>query len=329
MTVSVIICTKNREQQLRTVSLASLARQQDAGSFEVIVWDASDNDDSSRLTAEFALQNPTVETRYFKAPRVGLARQRNDAVQQAKGDVVFFIDDDSEVSPDGIRALSDLFASDPRIAGGCLSLDYNFPEGTQPAIMRASGALAAPVKAYYSLFEPAKKASGYYPPLPPQPSGPIYYLFGCNMAYRREIFATHNFDERLQRFSNYVICDDLIFSRVLIEQGHLVKVAEHGRVVHHAANGGRFQFGFDTGRVEGYNAGLVWYVAKFPFSRWSIVPFIWARFGVLLAAGMQGLRRPRQSVQWSRIRGYLTGLSIFFREEVLHAKSARQAATVR
>src|SRR5262249_5984868 len=148
---------------------------------------------------EFATANPNLSVRYFKAPRVGLARQRNDAVKETQGDIVFFIDDDSEVSPDGISALTRLFAGDESVVGGCLPLDYNFPAGTKPAILKVTtGPFAPVVRLYYELFEPAKKASGYYPPIPPRP-GAIYYLFGCDMAYRRQIFATHHFEERLQR----------------------------------------------------------------------------------------------------------------------------------
>jgi glycosyltransferase involved in cell wall biosynthesis len=324
--VSVVVATKNREEQLRSVSLPSLARQQDASWFEVIVWDASDNDKSQILVTEFAAQNPRLTIRYFKAPRVGLARQRNDAVKEAQGDVVFFIDDDSEISPDGIRSLARLFADDPQIAGGCLPLDYNFPAGTTPAFLRVQGSGPAAwfVKGYYQLFEPAKKASGYYPPVPPTRSS-INYLFGCDMAYRREIFATHRFEERLQRFSNYVICDDLIFSRVLMQEGRRVGVAREGYVIHRAAPGGRFQSGFDTGQVEGYNAGLVWFVAAFPWSRWSVFPFIWARTGVLCGALLPCLRRPWQANGWGRVAGYLSGLSIFFWEEFLGMAKADRA----
>jgi len=319
--LSVIIATKNREDQLRAVSLPSLARQQGALSYEVIVWDASDNDRSQALVKEFAAENPGISVRYFKAPRVGLARQRNDAVKEANGDVVFFIDDDSEVSPDGIGALAGMFAADDRIAGGCLPLDYNFPAGTQPAILKVTGPLAWLVRGYYWVFEPSKKASGYYPPIPPARTGSISYLFGCDMAFRKEIFATHRFDERLQRFSNYVICDDLIFSRILIQEGRELQVAKTGYVIHRAASGGRFSFGFNTGLVEGYNAGLVWFVAAFPWSRWTVFPFVWARMGVFCAALLSCLRWPWQFNRWGRVAGYLSGLWIFFWEEFLGWRS--------
>jgi len=171
------------------------------------------------------------------------------------------------------------------------------------------------VKAYYQIFEPAKKASGYYPPIAPTRNGPISYLFGCDMAFRKEILATHPFEERLQRFSNYVICDDLIYSRVLLQEGRILQVANEGYVVHLAASGGRFQFGYDTGRVEGYNAGLVWYVAARPWSKWSLIPFVWARTGVLCAALLACMAAPLQRNRWGRVGGYFAGLWIFFREE--------------
>lgn len=313
--VSVIIATKNRDSQLHAVSLPSLSRQQDAPSFEVIIWDASDNDKSETVVKEFVARNPAVTVRYFRAPRVGLSCQRNDAVWEAKGDIVFFIDDDSEVSPNAIRALYEMFAEDDQIAGGCLPLDYKFPEGTKPAILRARGHWAWWVRGYYRLFEPSKKASGYFPPIPPSPVGTISYLFGCNMAFRREIFSTHCFEERLQRFSNYVICDDLILSRVLMQEGRKLRVAERGYVIHQAASGGRYDFGFTRGLVEGYNAGVVWFVCAFPWSKWTVFPFLWARIGVLCAVLLPCFRWPWQFKRWERAAGYLAGLWVFFWEE--------------
>jgi len=313
--ISVVIATKNREEQLRVVSLASLKRQHDAPPFEVIVWDASDNDQSRAVVEQFTAENPGISIRYCKAPRVGLARQRNDAVKEANGEIVFFIDDDSEVSPDGIRALSEMFAADDRIVGGCLPLDYNFPEGTKPANLRATGLWALFLKGCYGLFEPSKKASGIFPPIAPSRRGSIFYLFGCDMAFRKEIFATHRFEERLQRFSNYALSDDLIFSRVLIQEGHELRVAKEGYVIHWPGSGGRLKSGFETGRVEGFNAGLIWLILALPGSRWTVFPFIWARMGCFCAVLLPCLRWPWQINRWGRVGGYITGLWIFFWEE--------------
>lgn len=316
ISISVIIATKNREDQLRAVSLPSLGRQRGGHSFEVIVWDASDDDKSETAVRDFATENPSVSVRYFRAPRVGLSSQRNDAVREAKAELVFFIDDDSEVSANGISELAEMFAAHDRIVGGCLPLNYNFPEGNKPAILTATGLWARFVRGYYRVFEPSKKASGYYPPIPPAQESTISYLFGCDMAFRKEIFSTHRFEERLQRFSSYVMCDDLIFSRVLLQEGRELRVADQGYVIHHAAKGGRFNFGFNSGRVEGYNAGLVWFVSAFPWSRWTVFPFVWARTGVLCAALLLCFRSPWQLNRWERVAGYLAGLWIFLREEL-------------
>ena len=80
-----------------------------------------------RVVEEFAAAHGDLVVRYFKAPRAGLPAQRNDAVREARGEIVFFIDDDSEVSPDGIAALRDMFARQERPAGGCLPLGYSLP----------------------------------------------------------------------------------------------------------------------------------------------------------------------------------------------------------
>ena len=318
-TVSVIIATKDREEQLRTICLPSLVGQHTARPFEVIVWDASENDKSKHVVGEFAAAPHRLALRYFKAPRVGLTAQRNDAVKEAKGEIVFFIDDDSEVSPDGIDALAEMFADNSRIVGGCLPLDYRWPAEAEMAraIKKTSGFGSCLVGLYSWVFEPSKRAAGYFPPIPPVRPGPISYLFGCDMAFRKCIFSTHRFEERLQRFSNYVICDDLIFSRVLMREGCELQVTEKGYVIHWAAPGGRMKFGFNSGRVEGYDAGIVWWVSVFPWERWTVLPFVWSRLGSLSGAFLPCLRWPGQLSRWKRVAGYLAGLWIFLWEEVV------------
>ena len=319
LTVSVVIATKDRAEQLRTICLPSLAGQHSAPQFEVIVWDASENDKSKRVVEGFVASHDGLTLRYFKAPRVGLSAQRNDAVTEAKGEIVFFIDDDSEVSPDGISTLAEMFAENRRIVGGCLPLDYRWPPEAElaTAIKKTSGFGSWLAAVYSRVFEPSKRATGYFPPIPPVRPGPISYLFGCDMAFRKCVFSTHRFEERLQRFSSYVMCDDLIFSRVLMRQGLELQVAEKGCVIHWAAPGGRVKFGFNSGRVEGYDAGLVWWVSVFPWARWTVFPFVWARLGGLSGALLPCLRWPWQFSRWKRVAGYLAGLWIFFWEEIV------------
>jgi len=82
--ISVIIATRNRADALEKISLPSLAKQ-DFKDFEVIIWDASDDDKSKIVVENFIQSHPDMIVRYFKAPRVGSASQRNDAVKVARG----------------------------------------------------------------------------------------------------------------------------------------------------------------------------------------------------------------------------------------------------
>jgi glycosyltransferase involved in cell wall biosynthesis len=104
--ITVIIATKNRSVALREFSLSSLLNQ-DITDFEVLIWDASDDDLSEKAVDEVKnlFDERGIALIYQRALRVGSASQRNDAVRQANGDVIFFIDDDSEVSSSGIRTI--------------------------------------------------------------------------------------------------------------------------------------------------------------------------------------------------------------------------------
>lgn len=99
-TVSVIICTHNRPEQLVHClrSLQSLVSQPD----EIIVVDNAPNSDATRL---LVAQFPNVH--YILEPKVGLSIARNTGLRAASGELIAFTDDDVEVHPawiDGIRA---------------------------------------------------------------------------------------------------------------------------------------------------------------------------------------------------------------------------------
>ena len=118
--ISVIIVTRNRADALEKISLPSLAKQ-DFKDFEVIVWDGSDKDDSKKVVEDFANKNPSINIKWYKEIRKGIDSSRNDAVKIARGDIIFFIDDDSEVSPNGLSALNETF-KDKDVCGVGLGL---------------------------------------------------------------------------------------------------------------------------------------------------------------------------------------------------------------
>ena len=225
--LSAIIATKNRPEQLRSISLPSLAKQ-GTRAFETIVWDASEDDASRNIVDAFSLSHPDVLVRYFKAPRAGLPAQRNDAIKEALGDIVFFIDDDSEVSPDGIAALIDMFATHETLAGGCLPLEYWWPGKDREPSAKTSSFSARLLDVYGKIFYKSSRLSGVGPASMPTQPGLTDFLSGCDMAFRKDIFRENRFNERLQRFAGYALWEDQHFSRQLRLKGHVISSRTRG-----------------------------------------------------------------------------------------------------
>lgn len=310
--VSVVIATKDRSKELGTISLPSLAKQETLD-FETIIWDASDDESSHQVVEAFATAHPDLTIRYYRAPRPGGCAQRNDAVKEARGEIIFFIDDDSEVSSDGLAALEEMFTRHEKLAGGCLPINYFQVRAISGQSVGCGNRLRT---VYRTVFDPLFAGSGVFAAsLPDQPNR-LDQLPGCDMAYRREVFRDHSFNERLQRYAGYTLWEDIEFSHKLYLQGSLLHVAEKGSVVHRAASGQRTGSSFNRGRVEGYNSCVVWIEGILPFSRWSAIPFVWARIGFLGVVLLQCFLRPWQIARWKRTSGYLTGLCAFMLEKI-------------
>jgi GT2 family glycosyltransferase len=108
--ITVVVCTRNRPEQLRTC-LAAL-RQVTYEPIEVLVVDNAPTGEQTRdLVTEFALSDSRF--RYTSEPLPGLSRARNHGLETAKFDLVAFTDDDITVDPGWPAALAAGFTSDP------------------------------------------------------------------------------------------------------------------------------------------------------------------------------------------------------------------------
>jgi GT2 family glycosyltransferase len=108
---SVIIPTYNREEVLcQTIGQVLI---QDYPAFEVIVVDQTPKHDPE--TQQF-LVNYADKIRYFRLAKPSLPKARNYGVQQAKGEIVVFLDDDVIIRPNWLQAHVKNF-QDSRIGG--------------------------------------------------------------------------------------------------------------------------------------------------------------------------------------------------------------------
>lgn len=95
--LSVIICTYNRADLLAG-SIRTLDKQEgiNPGEYEIIVVDDGSTDDTHARVKNL---NMDVEVRYFHKDWGGRSEARNLGIQNARGDVVLFVDDDILAPP--------------------------------------------------------------------------------------------------------------------------------------------------------------------------------------------------------------------------------------
>jgi glycosyltransferase involved in cell wall biosynthesis len=171
---SVIIPTFNRAACLTTCLAALAAQTTDPATFEIIVVDNNSSDNTREATLEFARLHPTLCIRYVPEARQGLSYARNCGIAAARGQILCFLDDDAPPLPEWLAALKQGFLN-PTVGcvGGPAILDYQGRE--RPPWLRADlqGLLGG-----YGLPYVEPTTVSEIPEFP----------FGCNVAFRRNIF---------------------------------------------------------------------------------------------------------------------------------------------
>lgn len=183
-TVSVVICTRDRPQQLARClrSLQSLTTV----AHEIIVIDnAPSSDATQQLMADFP------EVRYCREPRPGLSVARNRGITIATGELIAFTDDDVEVHPCWLEQLRTAFQNPQVMAMTGLILPARLETEAEEVFQRGASGFGWG-------YQPLTFDSSYF--MEKKPYGvPVWRIgAGANMVFRREIFAQlGDFDERL------------------------------------------------------------------------------------------------------------------------------------
>jgi glycosyltransferase involved in cell wall biosynthesis/wyosine [tRNA(Phe)-imidazoG37] synthetase (radical SAM superfamily) len=94
--LSVIICTFNRVHYLEMVFESLLRQTLDTGNYELIVINDGSSDDTEDVVAKYQKRLPIS---YYYQENSGLAVAKNHGIENAKGDIVFFFDDDDIAAP--------------------------------------------------------------------------------------------------------------------------------------------------------------------------------------------------------------------------------------
>ena len=142
--ISAIICTHNRAQYLGAAIDSLLA--QTLTNIEVIVIDNASTD----ATAEVVQTRLSdARLRYVYEAKLGLSTARNTGAQLAKGDILAYLDDDAEASPQWLASLLEVYENNDKIAiaGGKVTLLW--PPGVQHPSVCLSADPATGLGAYY------------------------------------------------------------------------------------------------------------------------------------------------------------------------------------
>jgi len=223
----------------------------------------------------------------------------------ANGDIIFFIDDDSEVSPDGISALIETF-EDKNIFGVGLKLKSKNERKNQSNLKSFFR------KLYYIIFRIQHYGHGRIVMLSGYNISPnndeehlkrIEWLSGCSMSFRQEIFKNHSFEEKLQKFGGYAFGEDLQFSYCIFKNKMKLVLAKKGYIIHHQSQGGRLNLR-NQFAAQIFNQFIIWKTSIYKYKKISIIVYLWSLMGELIDFYLTGFLKK----DFNKVKGTSMGL---------------------
>ena len=190
---SVIVCTKDRAKTLINL-LASLSNQTMKPN-EVIIVDASKNDDTKILIDEISIQLPYEI--FYKKALPSSARQRNIGAAISRGNYLFFFDDDVVLDSDYIRIIMDTFSKFENCQlGGITGRIVNIKQSKKKL-----DTLFRKVFFLSDIGDGKVKLSGFPSSRIDEKETYVGLLSGCNMVFPKAIFLQFMFDEIFDGYS--------------------------------------------------------------------------------------------------------------------------------
>jgi glycosyltransferase involved in cell wall biosynthesis len=116
--VSVVICCHNSATRL-PVTLRHLAEQRgcDELTWELLLVDNASTDGTVSLVQQFASEHPDLPVRIVSEPRLGTGYARQRGLEEARQEIILFVDDDNWLAPDYVRLVAEIMEKNPEVAG--------------------------------------------------------------------------------------------------------------------------------------------------------------------------------------------------------------------
>ena len=121
MEISVVICTYNRPDLLKSALICLIDQSLTKNKYEIVVIDNGPAKNTEKLIGKFKSLYPDNKIFYFREYKPGLSRARNLGIKKSAGEYIAFIDDDAQMPKDWLKNALNLFRTikpSPLAVGG-------------------------------------------------------------------------------------------------------------------------------------------------------------------------------------------------------------------
>ncbi|MFT4521832.1 MAG: glycosyltransferase involved in cell wall biosynthesis [Bacteroidia bacterium] len=169
--LSVVICTYNRAKWIGEALKSCVNQSLDVGRYEVLVINNNCTDGTTALVDAFIAEHPNTQFRQIIETNQGLSFARNKGIDEARSELITYIDDDAIADFELFERILDHFQNHSNVVGLAGKVIPKF-EGTAPKWLNPYLNMMVTLIDYGS--QSFRCEGKKYPP-------------GCNMSYRKGV----------------------------------------------------------------------------------------------------------------------------------------------
>lgn len=292
-TISIVICTKDREPTLKN-TLNTVFYQTHQPYEIIIVDDGNLNQDEIINLVE---QNG-IPCQFLKKDTPGLTVSRNWGANHAQGDIILFLDDDVILDKEYIAGIMEIFEADSekKVGGVTGTLKFSYRRGVLPFLYFFGLDTTRP-----GALLPSCSGGLVREPWITQPME-IEWLAGCNMSYRREVFENFRFDNSL---AAHGWIDDRDFS-IKVSHQYKLMATPKAKLIHLKDPAGRL----DTRRFGFMETNYMYrcFAEHMPKNLVNWLALGWAMIGIMLKNLLLAITTSKHRAMLAQFRGNLEGV---------------------
>ncbi|KTS82186.1 glycosyl transferase [Paenibacillus jamilae] len=236
--VSIIICTRNRIEDL-TRCIQSIAAQQqlEHTAVELLIVDDGDISDQQIEQYRHMVSGlPHGVLKYYKKSRPGVWLSRYEALSLVRYDIVLYFDDDAELDDKlYIRRLLDTYEQDETIVGvGGIAKGLHSSRAG-----KLLGVLTFQMSSSLGKLSPSSLAGSLLRWSEATETFDTEFFHGCNMSFRRDALRDM---KPYPWMTSYAVADDLYMCQLASRYGKLV-INPDLKIIHHESPSSRDKAG--------------------------------------------------------------------------------------